>query len=193
MLFQRIKVKEKIFFFKLKMHHTLGVSGLKNVVLLEPEHISIGRGSSIGEGCIFKCFSTYLQNKYHARISIGKKTILMGNDTLLSAGNLSIGNNCLIAKDVFISNENHGHDLAGNVCFVDQPLLVADVLIGDNCWIGEKAIILPGVRLGDNCIVGAGAVVTKSFPDGCIIAGNPAIIIKKWNGNQWTKAQHSKK
>ncbi len=53
------------------------------------------------------------------------------------------------------------------------------IIIGNNCWIGAGAIILPGVRLGNNTIVGAGAVVTKSFPGRCVVAGNPAKIIKK--------------
>ncbi len=52
------------------------------------------------------------------------------------------------------------------------------IKIGNNCFIGQNAIILPGVSLGDNTIVGAGAVVTKSFPDGnVVIGGNPAKII----------------
>jgi len=55
-----------------------------------------------------------------------------------------------------------------------------DVYIGDYCWIGANAVILLGVHLGPHTIVGAGSIVTKSFPEGyCVIAGNPAKIIKK--------------
>ena len=54
------------------------------------------------------------------------------------------------------------------------------IIIGDNCWIGAGAIILPGVSLGDHIIVAAGSVVTKSFEDNDqIIGGNPAQFIKK--------------
>lgn len=50
--------------------------------------------------------------------------------------------------------------------------------IGRNCFIGGRALILPGVEIGDGCVVGAGAVVTKSVPPGSIVAGNPATIIR---------------
>lgn len=53
-----------------------------------------------------------------------------------------------------------------------------DTYIGHHCVIGGRAIILPGIRLGNHVFVGAGSVVTKSFPDHCLIAGNPAKIIK---------------
>ena len=56
------------------------------------------------------------------------------------------------------------------------------IKIGNYCWIGMGAMVLPGVVLGDFTVVGAGSVVTKSFIDGyCVIAGNPARLIKQLN------------
>lgn len=52
------------------------------------------------------------------------------------------------------------------------------VEMGDNCFVGAGAIILPGTTIGNYCIVGAGAVVKGTFPDYSVIAGNPAKIIK---------------
>lgn len=51
--------------------------------------------------------------------------------------------------------------------------------IGRNCFIGARSIILPGVEIGDGSIVGAGAVVVKSVPSACIVAGNPAKVIRE--------------
>lgn len=51
--------------------------------------------------------------------------------------------------------------------------------IGKNCFIGGESLILPGITIGDNCVVGAGSVVTKDVPDRCIVAGNPAKIIRE--------------
>ncbi|MGL4673104.1 DapH/DapD/GlmU-related protein, partial [Cetobacterium sp.] len=52
------------------------------------------------------------------------------------------------------------------------------VKIGNNVWIGGRSVICPGVTLGDNVVVAAGSVVTKSFPNNCIIGGNPAKTIR---------------
>lgn len=54
------------------------------------------------------------------------------------------------------------------------------VIVGENCWLGAHAIILPGVELGSHTVVAAGAVVTRSFPDGNqLLAGVPAKCVKK--------------
>jgi len=55
----------------------------------------------------------------------------------------------------------------------------ADTYIGENCFIGAHALIMPGVRIGDQCIIGAGSVVVRDVPSNCIVAGNPAKIVKE--------------
>ena len=51
--------------------------------------------------------------------------------------------------------------------------------VGKNCFIGGSSLILPGVEIGDGCVIGAGSVVTKSVPAGCVVAGNPAKILRE--------------
>jgi acetoacetyl-CoA synthetase len=53
-----------------------------------------------------------------------------------------------------------------------------DVYIGDCCFIGANAIVLPGVRIGDNCIVAAASVVARDVPAGSLVAGNPARVLE---------------
>jgi acetyltransferase-like isoleucine patch superfamily enzyme len=51
--------------------------------------------------------------------------------------------------------------------------------IGRHCFIGARSVILPGIVIGDESIVGAGSVVTKDVPPQCVVAGNPAVIIRR--------------
>ncbi len=88
-------------------------------------------------------------------------------------GKITIGHGTYIAPNVGLITANH------DFTNLDNHLPPKSIVLGENCWIGMNSVILPGVELGNNTVVGAGSVVTKSFPDGrCVIAGNPAKIIK---------------
>lgn len=54
----------------------------------------------------------------------------------------------------------------------------SDTFIGHNTVIGGRSIVLPGLKIGNHVFVGAGAVVTKDIPDHCLVAGNPAKIVR---------------
>ena len=55
--------------------------------------------------------------------------------------------------------------------------LFGQIVVGNNVFIGTRAIIMPNVRIGDNCIIGAGSIVTKDVQDNSIVAGVPAKFI----------------
>lgn len=59
-----------------------------------------------------------------------------------------------------------------------MPEQFTKIHIGNKCFIGANAIIMCGIRIGDEVVVGAGAIVTKDVPSNCVVAGNPAKIIK---------------
>lgn len=63
--------------------------------------------------------------------------------------------------------------------FYKEPKLdhFGKIKIGDYTSIGANCMIMPGVTIGNNCVVGGGSVVSKSVPDGCMVAGNPAKFI----------------
>ncbi len=90
-----------------------------------------------------------------------------------AVGKIKIGKRTQIAPNVGIITSNH------DLLDIDRHVEAKAVSIGDDCWIGMNAMILPGVTLGNHTVVGAGSVVTHSFPEGkCVIAGNPAKKIK---------------
>lgn len=102
-----------------------------------------------------------------SRIEIGENTCI--------GGNTKIFDNDFHPIEVEARNRLLNDPNGGNSDFVPtQP-----IKIGKNCFIGCNSIILKGTILGDGCVVGAGAVVAGKFEDNCVIAGNPARIIKR--------------
>ncbi|MFH0964498.1 MAG: DapH/DapD/GlmU-related protein [Planctomycetota bacterium] len=97
-------------------------------------------------------------------------------------GRVTIGKDVMMGPEVMVITRNH--------CFTrtDIPMRAQryqaeePVTIGDDVWIGARAILLPGVRLGCGVVVGAGAVVAKEVPDWAIVVGNPARVVGWRNG-----------
>ena len=89
-------------------------------------------------------------------------------------GDITIGKGTYIAKNVGLITANH------DPTDPDKHLPGKNIVLGEKCWIGMNAVILPGVTLGPHTVVGAGSVVTHSFPEGnCVIAGNPAKLLRR--------------
>ena len=113
-------------------------------------------------------------------IHIMDDVVISQNVHLTSGGNLVIGKSSLILANVFITNIDHDYTTIGEHV-VKQNIVVKDTKIGDNCFIGMGAAIMPGTVLGKQCIVGANSVVRGIFPDYCVLVGSPAKIVKKYN------------
>jgi acetyltransferase-like isoleucine patch superfamily enzyme len=106
---------------------------------------------------------------------IGNGTYLNHDVEIVAEREVHIGRDCKIAWDVIIMDTSQ-HGIGA------EPATVLPVVIGDNVWIGARAIVLPGVTIGDGAVIGAGAVVTKSVPAHAIAAGNPARVIRVYEG-----------
>lgn len=87
------------------------------------------------------------------------------------SASISIGSRCDIGPEVSFVTGSHN---IGNAYRRAGSGYCRDIVIGDGCWIGARAIILGGVRIGDGSVIGAGAVVVRSVPPNCIVAGVPA-------------------
>lgn len=109
-----------------------------------------------------------------ANVQIDKNVSIGKNVTLYKTALIQIGGHTMIASNVIIHTSTHDYDMHPMwLKRIDRP-----VWIGKHVWIGTGAIILPGVKIGNYAVVGAGSVVTAHVPDGAIVAGNPARIIK---------------
>lgn len=151
------------------------------VYLRGKRSLSGGRGLTTGRFCRFDL------NGKKTTLRIGDDCEMGDMTHVVAHEDVTIGNNVLIASKCFISDTSHGQYYGDSP---DSPesapnqrtLNTKPVFIGNNVWIGENVVILPGSRIGDGCIVGANSVVTgKTCLEPCILAGAPAKIIKKWN------------
>lgn len=106
-----------------------------------------------------------------ARLRIGARTYLNRNVQINCATSVSIGDDCAIAWDVLIM-DNDAHSIDGH--YGRRP-----ISIGDHVWIGKGASILKGVTIGEGAIIGLGSVVTRDVPPHSMVAGQPARVIRE--------------
>ena len=121
-----------------------------------------------------------------AVIEIGDNVGISGA-TIYARKGISIGENtCIGGNCKILDNDFHPIEAeARNQLLKDSKGGDSDIVpskpvqIGKNCFIGCNSIILKGTQIGDGCVVGAGAVVSGKFEENCVIAGNPAKVIRK--------------
>ena len=113
---------------------------------------------------------------YGINIHLGENFCSNWNLTMLDVCPIRIGDNALLGPNCQFLTPLHPLDPVERNSGIEYG---APITIGNNFWAGGGVTILPGVTLGDNVVVGAGAVVTKSFGDNVVLAGNPAKIIKE--------------
>jgi acetyltransferase-like isoleucine patch superfamily enzyme len=147
--------------------------------------VVIGKHVSCYAGCSFALGE-------QGTCSIGDFTLINGA-LIMAEERIEIGSHCLISWNVGLADSDF-HPLAPAQRLIDAQALApffkdrpprpklrtAPVIIADNVWIGMNATILKGVTIGENSVVAAGAIVTKSVPPNVVVAGNPALVIKRF-------------
>ena len=111
---------------------------------------------------------------WKGELKIGKYCLITPGVRIMAAESIEIGDACMFAHGAYISDADwHGiydrSEPVGNT----KP-----IILKDNVWIGDSAIVCKGVTIGENSIIGAGAVVTKNIPANVVAAGNPAKVVK---------------
>jgi len=120
-------------------------------------------------------------------LKIGKNLQINNSVHIACAKSVSIGDDVLIASNVFITDHNHGnysgieeHDNPFSKP-IERKIYASPVTIGNRVWLGEHVCVLPGVTIGDGSIIGASSIVNKNIPPNCIAVGIPAKVIKHFN------------
>lgn len=126
---------------------------------------SCGKNVNIEQGATFS-----------AKVSLGDYSGIGINARI--NGTCSIGRHVMMGTDVVIITRNHAFDRT-DIPMMEQGFeQERPVVIGDDVWIGDRVIILPGVTVGNGSILAAGAVVTRDVPPYSIVAGVPAKVIR---------------
>ena len=109
---------------------------------------------------------------YGGKIEIGNNTYIGDRTEIHSGKSVKIGSGVNIAWDCNILDRDYH-------AFESDSEVVKSVVIEDNVWIGCRSIILKGVTIGEGAVVAAGSIVTRDVPPKCLVAGNPAKVIKE--------------
>ncbi|GAA0133576.1 maltose O-acetyltransferase [Paenibacillus sp. YSY-4.3] len=112
---------------------------------------------------------------YGYNIHVGRQFYANFDCVILDICEVRIGDYCFMAPGVHIYTATHPLDPQERNSGLEYG---KPVTIGNNVWIGGRAVIVPGVTIGDNVVIAAGAVVTKDVPPGAVVGGNPAKILK---------------
>jgi acetyltransferase-like isoleucine patch superfamily enzyme len=133
------------------------------------------------------------------KVFIGDRTYIGGGTTIICANEIRIGSDVLTAWGItIVDHDSHSVNwfersedgekwrtglLEGGIQRAAQiknwdVVSMSPVIIGDKVWIGFNVIILKGVNIGEGAVIAAGAVVTKDVPPYCVVAGNPARVVK---------------
>lgn len=159
----------------------------------------VGRYLPDNDGIIsrlFFCISKYVRavlvrgftgsnskNLYINKNAEISRFLVIGNNSGIGSNSVIgrftvIGNNVMMGPRCKLYTRNHSFER------IDIPMNkqgmqeFKPIVIGNDVWIGDSVIILPGVHVGNGSIIGAGAVVTKDVPDYAIVGGNPAKVLE---------------
>lgn len=162
-------------------------------ILRGRDYISFGKQLTTGYWCRFEVFPT--DDDPRKRLILGNNIQMNDFVHICALDHVEIGDGCLFASHVYISDNSHGRYSGGvNESSPEsapdhREYIMAPVKIGKNVWLAEGVIVMPGVTIGDGCVIGAHSVVNKDIPAGCMAVGSPARVIKRYNKEQqrWLK------
>lgn len=128
---------------------------------------------SVGDECYveppFRC-------DYGSNIQVGKRFYANFDCVVLDVCRVEIGRNCLLGPGVHIYTATHPLSAEKRIAGLEYG---KPVTIGDDVWIGGRAVLNPGVTVGDSSVIASGAVVTEDVSENVVVQGNPAAVVKE--------------
>ena len=142
--------------------------------------LKIGNGFSANAGLVIDIYGQ------ESQLIIGDHVMANYRLHIGSAKYIKIGSNTLFGSDCTVMDHSHGgykgeFHSDPSIPPVKRDLISSPIVIGNNCWFGDRVFIMPGVTIGDGVVIGAGSIVTKDIPANSMAVGAPAKIIKKFS------------
>lgn len=166
-----------------KLKHVKGLARFQYPIKAQGlNNISIGVNFISGKNLRIQAISSYFDFKYTPIIEIGNDVTINPNCQIVAINKIVIGDNVLIASNVFISDHSHGEINFEDIATPPALRKLASkgpVYIEDNVWIGQNVSILSNIKIGRNSIIGANSVITKNVPAYSIAVGNPAKVLRQ--------------
>ena len=155
----------------------------KSSKIVNPKNLTIKNGVQIAPYCLI-CSHGKSKIVLEENVSIGMFS------RIACINKIIIGKNVLAGPNIFISDYNHAYqDIEKPIAQQGNTPATAEVVIGEDSWIGTNVVICGNVHIGKHVVVGAGSFVNKDIPDYCVVVGNPARVVKKYNfsSREWER------
>ena len=145
------------------------------------EYIELGKNVVFGKNIVLTALYKLNGQFFCPKITIGEGSRIGDYCHMTAINGIELGRCVLLGRFVLITDNSHGATTFGDMQIDPSMRRIVSkgpVVIGNNVWIGDKVTILPGVTIGEGAVIAANAVVTRDVPAYCVVAGNPAKIIK---------------
>jgi acetyltransferase-like isoleucine patch superfamily enzyme len=175
-IFFPIELEEKMRNFKDKVYSArllqlFGSCGInfrceRTIRLWHAHHITIGDNVHVFRSSILAVHKNAATNNLGS-IKIGNNVTIGEGSHITAAQQIIIGDNVLMGRRCTITDNSHGESSALDMSIAPSKRNLVSkgaVVIGNNVWLGDNVVVLPGVHIGDGSIIGASSVVTRSTP-----------------------------
>jgi acetyltransferase-like isoleucine patch superfamily enzyme len=182
----RLWVRARAKTFSLVAAGAFGSFGIKTVIeppirLNGEARMAIGNYVYIGGGSWLHVLDGHSEG---IALRVGDGTNIVGACVLSAALSLVIGENVLMARNVYIADHMHAFDDTTSPVIKQGITRIAPVEIGDGAWLGENVVVGPGVHIGRGAVIGANAVVLDDVEDHCVAVGAPARTVRSLTPSQ---------
>jgi acetyltransferase-like isoleucine patch superfamily enzyme len=158
-------------------------------------YMQIGRDFRVMEGLWLEALDRYKEQEFAPRIIIGENVSISRWSHISAIDHVELGSRTLIGNNVFISDHNHGTYAGLDQTSPQIPPALrplgggGPVMIGEDVWIGNNAVILGPVTIGDGAIIAANSIVTRDVLSNTMVAGVPAKPMKRFSESSgvWEK------